>query len=209
MQKRGQIYLLAALLIGFILFTLAAQMNVVKKTVIEDDFEELSKNYERESARFVNDLLDKGTTSNLGDDFAKFTILFTSFSKTKNPEFGLIYAFLYDDVVYVGNYLDEDVVLTSYSPPVSLKGCYKNVKASVSIAGLSLQPGSISLGTFTSCKLATTPPPGNRLMVEVDGIAYEISLTPNNPEIMIVSRENIAEQRKVFLKGNFIKGRRV
>jgi hypothetical protein len=207
MQKRGQIYLLAALIIGFILFTLAAQVNVVKKTVIEDDFEELSKNYERESARFVNDLI-KIDSPNIDDQFRKFTVLFTSFSKTKNPEFGLVYVFLHEGTIYIGNYLENNILITSHSPPKHLKGCFKNVEAGFSVAGLKVSQTGINFGTFSTCTFKTTQlPSGNIVVLEINDIAYEISLSPNNPEIMIVSREEKAQQRKVFLKGNFIKGR--
>ena len=206
MQKRGQIYLLAALLIGFILFTLAAQLNTVKRTVLEDDFEELSKNYERESARFMNELINIDSP-NVEREFKRFTVLFTSFSKTKNPDFGLIYVFLHEGTIYMGNYLEDDLRVAQPTPPKVLQGCYQKVNAGVSLAGLKV--GShITVGQFAACSHKTTHmPPGNVVILEIDDIAYEISLIPNNPEIMIVSREEKAQQRKVFLKGNFIKGR--
>ena len=208
MQKRGQIYLLAALIIGFILFTLVAQTNVVKKTIIEDDFEELSKNYERESSYFVNGLLQTNP-ADFAKKFLKFTVLFTSFSKTKNPEFGLIYAFLYDNHLYVGNYLDTDITLKHYPPPNVLKGCYDKIKTSVSLGGLNISTAPVTLSNFKECTLPhpNNPPVGNnKLVVIIGDIEYVINLTEDNPEIMIVTREEKDKQRKVFMKGNFIKG---
>jgi len=211
MQKRGQIYLLAALIIGFILFTLVAQSNSVKKTLIEDDFEDLSKNYERESAYFVNGLLESNA-ADFAKEFLKFTVLFTSFSKTKNPEFGLIYAFLYEKKLYVGNYLDTPITLKNYPPPNNvLVGCYDLVETSVSLGGLKVNTGSVTVSTFKDCTLKppNNPPPGNKLVVVIEDIEYEITLTKDNPEVMIVTREEKDKQRKVFMKGNFIKGKGV
>ena len=189
------------------MFTLVAQSNIVKKTIIEDDFEELSKIYERESAYFVNSLLESSSTA-FANVFIKFTILFTSFSKTKNPEFGLIYAFLYKNKVYVGNYLDTSITLKQYPPPNVLKGCYDKVKTSVSLAGLNIRTAPVSIGTFNECTLSpSSPPTGNKLIIVIEDIEYTITLTKDNPDIMIVTREEKAKQRKVFMKGNFIKGK--
>src|SRR3989344_1476214 len=100
--KRGQIYLLAALILGLVIFLLVAETNVVKETVIEDDFESLAKNYEIESAKFMNSILERGITD-IPNEFLKFTIIFSSYAKTKNPEFGIIYAFINNNRLYIGN----------------------------------------------------------------------------------------------------------
>lgn len=202
MQKRGQVYLLAALIIGFILFTLVAQSNIVKRTIIEDDFEELSKNYERESAHFVNGLLEKGT-GNVEQEFIKFTILFTSFAKTKNPEFGLLYAFLHQGTVYVGNYLDTAVTIQGQS--ASLPGCYAVVNATVAVAGLNIQAGTISVGRVQHCTTHFPPPTNNEIKIVIEQIPYVLQLTEDAPDIMLVSRETKDQQRKVYVKSNLLK----
>jgi len=207
MQKRGQVYLLAALIIGFILFTLVAETNIVRKTIIEDDFEALSKNYERESAKFINNLLEKSST-NVGRDFLKFTVLFTSFSKTKNPEFGVIYAFLYKETLYIGNYLDTEIVIRSYSPSIPLEGCYDEVKTSISIAGLDVTLQGVNIGEFSLCTLEKQVPENKKLTIEVEDIEYTITLIEDHTDIIIVSRETKDKQRKVFVKG-FKKGKAI
>ena len=201
MQKRGQIYLLAALIIGFILFLLAAQTNIIKKITIEDDFEELSKNYERESANFVNSLLSN-PTANIEKEFAKFTVLFTSSAKTKNPEFGLVYAFLHQGNVYIGNYLDTKINLLTILPPKTIPGCYALIETSVSLAGLTIPTSGISLGKFSQCNAVFTAPPSNKIKIEIESIVYELLLAEDAPDIMMISRETKDNQRKVFIKSN-------
>jgi len=44
-MKKGQIYILSVLIIGFLLFTIITPSNFIHQRVIDDDFEELSKNY--------------------------------------------------------------------------------------------------------------------------------------------------------------------
>ena len=78
MNKRGQIYLVAVILIGFILFALLSQGNYVRRVIIDDDFDTLSKNFDTESARFINENLDLDAT-NLGTKFADFSKTFPKF----------------------------------------------------------------------------------------------------------------------------------
>ena len=121
MNKKGQVYILAAVIIAFLINVLFAETNIVKETIIEDDFEEISSNYEIESAKFVNSLIGQDTEK-VVNSFASFSSIFSSYAKTKNPEFSLIYLFSYNDGLYVGNFLDEEVSINSIQQ--TLHGCF-------------------------------------------------------------------------------------
>lgn len=208
MDNRGQIYLLAALILGLIIFLVVTETNLVKETVIEDDFESLAKNYELESATFMNRLLATNAP-NIPQEFLKFTIVFSSYAKTKNPEFGTIYAFIYSNHLYIGNYLDQEVRIPS-APPQNrnLPGCYQGLNTEIVVAGFPLQ-SNVPISAYSSCMLDLPVPGNNRLTFFIEDIEYEVELEPSRPEIIIVSREEVANQRKVFVKGNFNKGRNV
>ncbi len=208
MHKRGQIYLLAALILGLIIFLLVAETNVVKETVIEDDFESLAKNYEVESAKFMNSILERGVTD-VPNEFLKFTIVFSSYAKTKNPEFGVIYAFIYNGRLYIGNYLDTEVRISN--APLgrdSLPGCYQRLEANIVVAGFPVQ-SHVTTGAFSSCMLDMPVLTSSRLRFFIENVEYEVELEPSRPEIVIVSREEINNERKVYVKGNFRKGRNI
>lgn len=207
MNKRGQIYLLAALILGLIIFLVVAETNLVKETVIEDDFESLAKNYEVESAKFMNSLLAAATPPNIPQEFLKFTIVFSSYAKTKNPEFGIIYAFIYNSHLYVGNYLDREVRISS-AAPLNLPGCYQRLNTEIVVAGFPLQ-SNVLTSAYSRCML-DLPVPGNHLFTFfIEDTEYEVELEQSRPEIIIVSREEVANQRKVFVRGNFNKGRNI
>src|SRR3989338_6641702 len=184
--KRGQIYLLAALILGLIIFLVVAETNLVKETVIEDDFESLAKNYEVESATFMNRLLATNAP-NIPQEFLKFTIVFSSYAKTKNPEFGIIYAFIYDDHLYVGNYLDQEVRIPSATPS-HLQGCYQRLNTEIVVGGFRM-PTPVEMNTLDDCMLDFFPIPGNSFTFFIEDIEYEVELEPSRPEIIIVSRE--------------------
>ena len=207
MDKRGQIYILAALIMVFVLYTLYKETNIVRETVTEDDFREISKNYELESSRFLNQLIQ--ANSDVRNSFINFTVLFTSYAKTKNPNFGLIYAFLYQNHIYIGNYMDTNINFHFGSNNYNLNGCYNNINASISIAGLNLAITGIPYSIISPCvtpSTASVSSSNNILNFQIaDGnITYNVQLAPSNPEIIFVSREKTGVERKVYSKGNFI-----
>lgn len=202
--------MLAALILGFIIFLLVAETNVVKETVIEDDFESLAKNYEVESAKFMNSLLERDV-ADIATEFLKFTIVFSSYAKTKNPEFGVIYAFISKGNLYIGNYLDTEIRIRSPStPPGSdrLEGCYQKVDANIVVAGFPVQ-SHVTTSAFSRCIRTLAVPASNRFKFAIQDVEYEVELEPSRPEIIIVSREEVDNQRKVFVKGNFKKGKNI
>ena len=42
MQKRGQVYILTVIILAFVIYLLYTDTNIVKQTIIDDDFEELA-----------------------------------------------------------------------------------------------------------------------------------------------------------------------
>ncbi|MEK6861773.1 MAG: hypothetical protein AABY07_07430, partial [Nanoarchaeota archaeon] len=150
MNKRGQVYLLAALIIGFILFIVITPSNIVRELTIDDRFEELSKNFEIESAKFINYLIKE--EKDVPSSFLNFTILFTSYSKTKNPDFGLIYAFIKDNKLYIGNYLDDQARFKFQNQNVNLNGCFQQVNTGFTVLGLDLDIEGVNLGSFMLCQ---------------------------------------------------------
>ena len=207
MRKRGQVYLLVAIILGFVLFVLYSKTNIVRKTVVEDDFEELSKNYEIESSKFVNTLLK--VEKEVGNAFKNFTVLFTSYSKTKNPDFGLIYAFDYQDKLYVGNYLNQSITVKKGVETKQLQGCYDKVKTSISVGGLSLEVKDIDYKVLGECTWETNSIEGKPtylIYIIINDIEYEIEVISRSPELVIVSRETKGADQKVYTKGRFKKG---
>ena len=203
--KRGQVYLLAALILGFILFILVAETNLIRKTIIDDDFESLAKNYGQESAAFMNLLLEKGA-ANIAQEFLKFTILFSSYAKTKNPEFGIIYAFIYQDRLYIGNYLATEMMIQGVPPAKErLPGCYQQLNASVVIENFPVR-ANVPTAAFTACMTDISIPAANTLRFSIQDVVYEVELESSRPDIIIVGREEVGSQRKVYSKGNFKKG---
>ena len=217
MQKRGQIYLLTVIILAFVIYLLYTDTNIVKRTILDDDFEELSQNYDVESAKFVNYLLTRSTTDQTLTDnsirsyFEDFTSFFKSYSKTKNSEFGLLYLFDFRNKLYIGNYLDEDVRITKETPGAAtieetLVGCSRNILAGFKVAGSTWSVSGIKVGSLVACtKQIGIPDSGNyHIKIRIADVQYEVQINKGKPDIVIVGREEKGNQRKVYTKGNFI-----
>jgi len=209
MYKKGQIYVLVALIMSVIIFGMVSVSNKVEQESVESDFEELSSNYAIESTKLINSLLGKDITG----AFRNFTRQFTSYSKTKNPKFEIIYAFDYNNTIYIGNYLKEKIIIAnctetgcSLLPPLS--GCFSIVPASVSFDGLTLDIQLDPIETnLSKCETNISYDPSNpitRLIISVNEVAYQFGIKRGKPELIIVSWESQAKQRKVFTEGTFV-----
>ena len=214
MQKRGQIFVLAALLLGFIIFILVSETQYVRRAIHDDSFEELNKNYQIEAAKFINELI-KDPTQDVGTEFLAFTTLFTSYSKSQNPDFQLVYAFDYGGELHVGNYLKEEIDIVTPIPTkykTDLSGCFEEIEAKLAAFGLSVSVSGIE-NTVSKCywderlyeqgKGEDSYPIG--IQIGDDEFWYGVDITVGVPELIIVSREERDEERKVFTKGRFLK----
>jgi len=209
MEKRGQVYILVAIVLAMVIFGLVTVVNKVEQENIESDFKELSDNYASESARLINSMI-ANPDIDISETFVKFTASFTSYAKTVNPKFGLIYAFYYGDDLHIGNYLDTRInVRCQGCQPKTLKGCYEKIQATITLAGLELDVDEQHNKLIEECNLVQRKGPDfsgkpQYIDVTIKDIPYRFNIKQGHPEMIIVSWESRAEQRKVFTEGDFV-----
>lgn len=201
MRKRGQVYLIAALILIGILYVILAQPNKYYQDPLERDFNKISKNYYIESNKIINSLINQESSSEqVYENFTRFTTIFTSYAKAQNPEMGLIYIFHYDEDVQVGNYLDEAITVKQRDGDLIIPGCYDKVSASVDFEGLNI-PVDIDFGEIKKCVKEVTPSEG-KITINYQDFDYELSITKNKPQLMVVTLQDEKEQRQVFIEYN-------
>ncbi len=215
MQKKGQVYILAVIILAFIIYNLFTDTNIVKPTIVEDDFNELAANYGVESAKLVNYLLSKNINNDVDvrNNFTVFTTTFTSYSKTKNPSFGLLYLFHFKDRLYIGNYLEEtatvDAAGTSTGP---INGCLRVIPAGFKLAGATITIGIEDIDVVPICvrainvqNVAFTYPVTITIADDSTTTSlYTTTITKGKPDVVIISRETKDNTRKVYTKGRFV-----
>jgi hypothetical protein len=160
-------------------------------------------NYESESVSVINSIINN--RGDIGELFNAFTIQFTAYSKTTNPKFGLIYVLDFANKLYIGNYLDQPIIVDCDGcEPQELIGCYDVVNADIQFEGLSFST-VLDQGLINDC---TTTIDGNidEISTIIDGLNYIFDIVEGKPQIIIVSKEYVGELSKVFTKGEFEKG---
>lgn len=204
MRKKGQIYLIAAIILAAVIFVMTSVLNIAKQDKFRGDFEKLSQNYDVEGARLVNTVIQAG--EDVGGRFGNFTYIFTGYSKTQNSQFGLIYVLGYKGMVYIGNYLPEDIyvvyVAGANEEQVNLTGCFDAVGASVSFGPLTRSFESvvpeINMG---DCVKEIEEPSDKMLHVAIGSSWYPFKVIEGKPQLMVVSKMEQEGQRKVFVGG--------
>ncbi len=124
MKKRGQVYILGAIIVGIALVTIFTVTNRSQQTELNKNFERLNANYEREAERFINEYIkDNSPAEELDETFPEFTKNFNSFAKEMNPDFGIITTLTYINkqggkITQVINMLDTPVFATRTSSEI-------------------------------------------------------------------------------------------
>ena len=166
LNKKGQFYILIALLLISYAFQLTRQEVPVRKP--KDTFQLLHEGYINEGAIVINNAVYE--SANVPARLANFTSTYLTFARSADPGFRLAYLFRYKDMIVVGNRLGAELNATvgssSYLLALNEDRIVQpvqpgNVKASLRVAGInygfSFSADEIQLKAIfrTSEKLAT------------------------------------------------------
>lgn len=215
MNKRGQIYILAAIIFAIAIYGMSSIVNKVEQKEIKGDFEKLSENYETESRTFINSLISESDLDKKFQAYAEFTTAFTAYSKSQDSSFGLIYAYSnkVSDNIYrleIGNFLEQDIgvsVLGSGSEE-TIHGCYTKVGATIDLGDLSFTaPVYYSEISDAGCIYSNSNIPKTQpiICIRIGDHYYPLEVDFDMPQVMVVSRLEEEEQRKVFIGGKGFK----
>lgn len=107
-NKKGQFYILIALLLIAYAFTLTRQEVPVRK--VKETFQLLHEGYISEGMAVINNAVYE--EANVTARFASFTDDYVAFAKSADPGFRLVYLLKYRDQLVVGNRLDSSLNVT-------------------------------------------------------------------------------------------------
>jgi len=203
MNKRGQIYILAAILVGFTLVTLTSKVNYAILTDVEDNFKELSENYDVESSKFINSLLED-KNENVLSEITGFTQTFEHFAKNQNPDFGLIFLFPYKGSLYVENFLNRSILVDGQKV-LPCSGQF-NINIPVKDQFSSDIPVHSQLSDSQSIDCIGVANSISSVRIIVGEVLYNFEVNENTMELIILSNEEKGSQRKVFLNNKILRG---
>lgn len=221
MDKRGQVYLLAALLLSFILVAVIIKLNTIQADKDQGDFLQLSENYNEESTKFINHITEEAfrnpteyNINKVSNVFMNFTKEFTKYSKTQNPGFGIIYFFDYANdpeatatYLLIGNYLEHEMIITVGSITQELvHGCKTKIHAGASFDDFEFDT---SIEDLAGCnKTIPTIVDEYDFNFIIGNIEYTANISRGESKIGLVSEELKNKQRKVHMK-DFLRGKKI
>lgn len=135
--RKGQFYILIALLLVAYAFQLARQEAPVRKQ--SDAFQLLHEGYLAEGARVINNAVYE--EANVTARFKSFTADYVAFAKSSEPNFGLAYLLRYRDTLTIGNRLGAAVNVTAGGTSFLVP---QNSESTVPVSGAALTVSGIS-----------------------------------------------------------------
>lgn len=108
MNKRGQFYIITALILSFALFGVTYASNTIEEPVLFSNFNDVSQNYVAESTKLINNLLVE-QDSNIQGELNDFTSEFLNYAKVREPNFEMVYFYSEGDQVHYVNQLSEGI----------------------------------------------------------------------------------------------------
>jgi len=109
MNKRGQFYLVIALVISLGIVGVTHKVNTIEEPVLWEDFDMVSQNYLRESSFVINYALENKDDVYVNLD--NFTRAYLEYAKKRNPNLGLLYIYGNGSNITITNYLDSSGVI--------------------------------------------------------------------------------------------------
>ena len=197
-SKKGQFFLVTALIFMLIIFTLVVRYNDIHELGGLEHFEDLSANFNKEAPKVINNALleDKEPEKELGD----FSSSFQEYASTQDPNFGVAYVYVNPDtgVITISNILAgrqiKIVATDSNGKPIKIDGeliFSKNeeTKGSVCLQGFgnaACSKASTSIGSWGEglTKTEIENKEINKLYLNVEGesVPIEISQLLTNEE---------------------------
>ena len=194
MTKRGQFYIITALIIAAIVFGLTTVMNYSTVHPAPAQFYDLSKNFEAESTQVI----DYGVYSaepNIQGKVENFTRAFLDYAVEKDPNLELFYIYGNSTSLTVVNYgKNESGITTQNGSNDTLSG-----GGALTVSQISYQ---VSEKTFSQDiteraakfnRISTTVIPGDWVKINIAGIAYDFNLKNHEQFEFIIKTTNNKE----------------
>lgn len=216
MNKRGQIYLVAAIIVCMIAFVLVAKSNYIREQVLLQNFKDISSNYLTESPKVVNgvlenqesDLSSEDKLTKIKEELSGFTKDFVdNYAKNQDPNVGLIYIYNDENGVIIQNSLNgekvsfvgssNDNILLSYDEPLTGDIVFVGTGTSVATAAPLCNSGNEKY-----CILeANTLPPG-KYNLNIGNINYPFEINQDSPELIVIVKSSEGNTVKVDVSEN-------
>lgn len=200
MDKRGQFYIIIAIIISLAFFSIVIPQNKVEEVILFEDFNDISLNYAQEAPKVANyGIFNDLNTKDLLSDFTKNFLLFV---RQRNPTIELIYIYNNGSRVHLSSYLSETTVVSSADYETStLLGAdettFNNVNLKVGGKDF-IQQVPLQIKNFGDEFSSTDLPSSNNIILNIGGIFHNFDLGSQGPELKVLLRSKTGSIVQVY-----------
>lgn len=186
MNKKGQFYIIMAIVISLIIYSLYLPQNKIEEVVLFEDFKDISQNYLTESPKVVNHYIYK----NLDDKFLRqkitdFTEDFLEQIQQRNPNVNLVFFLSNGTHIYIKSFYDQTILFEQtekYQLPLygDEQESLNSIKLKVSGKDFEQQVPVKMKNFGREFTSQTAPLSGDEFILEIGGVFHNFKLGNNN-----------------------------
>ncbi len=177
MNKRGQIFIIAAIILIIALFSVVIHYNTVRTYPGLEDFDRISENYQEEYPKVYNYALYNG--SDVTEAIDAFNQEFLDQTRQQDPNFGAFYIFKDESGnIHIVNLLNEKVLNIEFendageSISLALLSSDYEINGEICVNGVSCSEVTASISDFDQSYYYTTVEEQPQFIQVFDGDAY-------------------------------------
>ena len=200
MDKRGQFYILGAIIIVIVLYSLATKVNVIEEQQPLVNFKDIANNYIKESIQTINYALYTDSPDSSAE-ISSFTDDFISYIRARNPRTGLVYVYSEGDAssgkTIIKNHLPSGTV--SYQTDAGSGALFNSAENSLN--EISLRLGNeefrhqvpVKLSSFSSdYYTASIGSAVDSIKIDIGGTPFFYTLSgPTDFEVILKTTEEL------------------
>jgi hypothetical protein len=199
MNKRGQLFLLAAVILASLIVALSVTLNYARITKDDKNFHDLTYEVKKEGLEVVNYGVVNG---NITGALADYSDRVGEYLADTSPETEILFIYGNATNVYVANYGKEITAITTDSDMVTAVGCNRALVGSigVSVGGQqfisSQEPTAKDYYGKCSSQLSTN---GGELSIMISNKVYNFTLG-NDQKFVIVTKKTAGNETYLEIK---------
>ena len=203
MDKRGQFYIIIAIIISLAFFSIITPQNRMEESILFQDFNDVSLNYVEEAPKVANyGIFNDLNINSLLSDFTKD---FLTFAKQRNPTVELIYVYNNGTNVNMKSYLDETTIVESNETTFNLLGAEESTinNVNLNIAGKDFtQQIPLQIKNFGDEFSSVDFPSSKNIILNVGGIIHNFDLSSQGPELKVLIRSKTGSIVQIYKTGS-------
>jgi hypothetical protein len=194
MNKRGQFYIVIALILSLTIYGVTYRVNTIEEPKVWEDFNDVSENYITQTAIVINGALKN--KENVSENLDSFSAEYLGYAQKRNPNLGLLYIYSNGDTIALKNYLDETGTVGNQTVFGADQELVQDV--TIRIGGkdfiYKVPVTSENFGEdWSDIGLGNDP-----FNLSIAGILHPFDLSGGNPEFKVIIRSPSGEDTEIY-----------